>query len=141
MLVLLLVLTVGLLWVGAVKNDDATPTSREQKLPGSSQAARAVIHYFDSGEIHEQIQLRGGREHGKMVSWYRNGQRESEIEFRHGTLHGDTTFWYENGKKRLSCRFNNGDHHGRVLCWDENGNLSEEAIFRNGVLIFEKSVR
>lgn len=142
-LVLILVLTVGLLWVGAVKKDGTTSSSREAMVSDSipSQAAHAVIKYFDNGEIREQIQLRGGREHGRKVSWFRNGQRESEIEFRRGTLHGSTTFWYENGRKRLTCRFDNGEHHGRMLSWDEDGKINEEAVFRHGTLIFEKSAR
>ena len=142
-LVLFLVLTVGLLWVGAVKKDGTTSSSQKVMTPGpaSHQAAHAVIKYFDNGEIREQIQLQGGREHGRMVTWYRNGQRESEIEFRLGTLHGSTTFWYENGRKRLTCRFENGIHHGRMFSWDEDGNISEEVIFRHGTMIFEKSAR
>jgi len=136
-LVLILVLSVGLFWVGAKKNHEGSSPKENPVVdnPFPTGSVQAIVHYHENGNIQKKIPLNNGREHGTVVSWYPRGQKESEVGFRHGALHGPATFWYPNGRRRLTCRFHNGEHHGQMIVWNEDGRIVAESFFRQGRLL------
>ena len=101
-------------------------------------------------------QLKGGKDHGKTVSWYENGQKQIESHSRNGKMHGlfrswnkegklvkEQTYkdgkpdgvgiaWYENGQKMEEVKYKEGKFDGVGIAWYENGQKKHEVNYKNG---------
>ncbi len=80
-----------------------------------------MVEYWPGGGKKAEIELVGGRVHGKMTEWYEDGGKASETEYHEGELHGTAVGWDEEGRKLAEVEFSGGEEVGRRE-WDEEGN-------------------
>lgn len=90
-------------------------------------------HYYPSGQLKAEGNLKNGLKTGVWYSFYENGMPWSETEFKDGVRHGLSVSWYKNGQKRYEGYFVNGVEKGKWAYWDENGNLLQEIEYKDSI--------
>lgn len=83
-------------------------------------------HYYPSGQLKAEGNLKNGLKTGIWYSFYENGMPWSETEFKDGVRHGSSVSWYKNGQKRYEGFYTNGVESGKWTYWDEKGNVLKE---------------
>lgn len=114
---------------GEQKEDTKAPEKSSYKELEEFPSGSGMVmqkHYFPSGQLKAEGNLKNGLKSGVWYSFYENGLPWSETEFKDGIRHGSSVSWYKNGQKRYEGFFTNGVESGKWTYWDENGNLQQE---------------
>jgi hypothetical protein len=88
---------------------------------------------WPDGTTRETREYRGGRLHGKVVSFDEQGRREVEETYRDGRRHGTWRAWFPNGGPAACEHYENGELHGTVETWHETGAKALERNYEHGV--------
>lgn len=90
------------------------------------------IGYFEDGEIRYQVELEGGKRHGKLIQYYPNGATEIVSSWRNGKKHGEVVSYYRNGNIKTKEIYANDRAWGEFTAYDSVGNIEEKLNFVDG---------
>lgn len=110
-------------------------TLRDGLLYAAGETAPFTGKFYDSyaPNIRKlEIEIRGGKAHGRSLGFYENHQLEVEETFVEGVSHGPRTRWHQNGMKRSEENIEHGQVVGRYVEWHDNGQKAVEMMLLDG---------
>ena len=78
------------------------------------------------------LNVKDGKLHGKVESWFKNGQKQYELEYQDGLLNGDCQEWYENGSLRFKSLFIKNFPEGKFEMINDQGKSKFQVNYLGG---------
>lgn len=97
-------------------------------------------YYDEDGDITKEFQRTNGQPNGMVKFYWKNGNLKAEEFMVDGVLTGSYTSYYESGRKEYVGKKIKGKFEGIWLYFDEDGDTLQKSLYKNGKLVWEKSV-
>ena len=116
----------------------ASPNVKNLKRPVSSSKTPSpqniALSVTAEGEYFE------GQMHGRWIFYQNQGVLiAQEQTYKNGILDGVSISYDKKGKKISEIHYKNGQFHGDYKIWDDKGNLRKHYVYKEGVIVKDKS--
>ena len=91
--------------------------------------------WYESGNIKQSSNYKGGKRNGSSVSWYENGQKADEAMYVSGMKNGHAVMWHKNGQIERESNFRKDKLNGSDIWWNESGKKILVQAYQDGILI------
>ena len=93
--------------------------------------AEVIETFYQTGELKERYNLKGGVRDGIYTKWYLNGQIGRQANYKIGIMNGELKTWYPNGIVKATYPIASGKIEGTAKYYDTDGNLSWQVYSGN----------
>lgn len=115
-------------------NEDGKIFSKIQSNKGNLESA-VIYHYYDNGEISEKITGTIDQKinilNGIKMTYYKSGLLKAEINLKNGKENGKVKSYYENGKIMADLFMKQGKIEGLAREYNKDGSLHNEVNYKN----------
>ena len=100
-------------------------------VTSSALYAEVIETFYQTGELKERYNLKGGVRDGIYTKWYLNGQIGRQANYKIGIMNGELKTWYPNGIVKATYPIVSGKIEGTAKYYDNDGNLSWQVYSGN----------